>query len=112
MEVVPAELLGANLSTRTRLVTSSIGAGSGGDIQFMFAEDILGNHAPPFPRHTKQYRNLFKMEQAMQVERVEGFRDYIDDVKCGRFPGPKHIVNAPEGLIDRFLAAVDGNQHE
>ncbi|PAY20552.1 3-methyl-2-oxobutanoate hydroxymethyltransferase [Rhodopirellula sp. SM50] len=111
VEVVPAELL-AQISSRTRLVTSSIGAGSGGDIQFMFAEDILGNHAPPYPRHTKQYRNLFKMEQAMQVERVEGFRDYIDDVKSGRFPGPGHIVKAPEGLIDQFLAAVDDNRVE
>ncbi|QDV88562.1 3-methyl-2-oxobutanoate hydroxymethyltransferase [Stieleria magnilauensis] len=107
VEVVPAELL-AQISKRTRLVTSSIGAGSGGDIQFMFAEDILGNHAPPYPRHTKQYRNLFKMEQAMQAERVGGFRDYIDDVKSGQFPGPEHVVKAPEGLIDQFLAAVDG----
>lgn len=111
VEVVPAELL-IQISSRTRLVTSSIGAGSGGDIQFMFAEDILGNHAPPFPRHTKQYRNLYKMEQAIQVERVEGFRDYIDDVKNGRFPGPEHLVKAPDGLIDEFLAAVDGNQDE
>ncbi len=107
VEVIPAELL-VQISRRTRLVTSSIGAGSGGDIQFMFAEDILGNHAPPFPRHTKQYRNLFKMEQAIQEERVGGFRDYIDDVKNGRFPGPEHIVKTPDGLIDQFLAAVEG----
>lgn len=106
VEVVPAELLAA-ISRRTSLVTSSIGAGSGGDIQFMFAEDILGNHAPPFPRHTKQYRNLFQMEQAMQVERVEGFRDYIQDVKSGGFPGPEHVVKAPQGLIEQFLAKLD-----
>lgn len=105
VEVVPAELL-AELSRRTRLVTSSIGAGSGGDIQFMFAEDILGCHAPPYPRHTKQYRDLYSLEQAMQVERVEGFRDYINDVKSGQFPGAKHIVNAPSGLIEQFRAAV------
>jgi 3-methyl-2-oxobutanoate hydroxymethyltransferase len=111
VEVVPAELL-AEISSRTRLVTSSIGAGSGGDIQFMFAEDILGNHAPPFPRHTKQYRNLFKMEQAIQQERVGGFRDYIDDVKNGKFPGREHIVNAPEGLIEQFLAAVDEGRNK
>jgi len=107
VEVVPAELL-TEISSRTCLVTSSIGAGSGGDIQFMFAEDILGNHAPPYPRHTKQYRNLFKMEQAMQVERVEGFRDYINDVKSGGFPGPEHVVKAPEGLMEQFLARLDG----
>lgn len=107
IEVVPAELL-AEISRRTSLITSSIGAGSGGDIQFMFAEDILGNHAPPFPRHTKQYRNLFKMEQAIQVERVEGFRDFINDVKSGAFPGPEHVVKAPEGLIEQFLTKLEG----
>ena len=107
VEVVPAELL-TEISSRTCLVTSSIGAGSGGDIQFMFAEDILGNHAPPYPRHTKQYRNLFKMEQAIQVERVEGFRDYINDVKSGGFPGPEHVVKAPQGLMEQFLARLDG----
>lgn len=109
VEVVPAELL-TQISARTRLVTTSIGAGSGGDIQFMFAEDILGSHAPPFPRHTKQYRNLYKMEQAIQEERVAGFRDYIEDVKRGAFPGPEHIVKAPEGLIDGFLAAITTEQ--
>ena len=106
VEVVPAELL-KEISSRTSLVTSSIGAGSGGDIQFMFAEDILGNHAPPYPRHTKQYRDLYKLEQAIQVERVEGFRDYIKDVKSGAFPGPEHIVKAPKGLVDEFLAKFD-----
>lgn len=106
VEVVPAQLL-AELSSRTTLVTSSIGAGSGGDIQFMFAEDILGNHAPPYPRHTKQYRNIYELEQAIQAERIGGFRDYIDDVKNGRFPGPKHIVNAPEGLIEEFCSSID-----
>lgn len=106
LEVVPAQLT-AEISKRTTLVTSSIGAGSGGDIQFMFAEDILGNHAPPYPRHTKQYRNLHKMEQELQAERVGGFRDYIEDVKNGNFPGAEHVVNTPEGVIDQFLSAVD-----
>jgi 3-methyl-2-oxobutanoate hydroxymethyltransferase len=106
VEVVPAELL-REISARTSLVTSSIGAGSGGDIQFLFAEDILGNHAPPFPRHTKQYRNLYQMEQALQAERVAGFKDFISDVKSGLFPGPEHIVQAPKGLIDEFLGKVD-----
>lgn len=107
VEVVPAELL-KQISSRTRLVTSSIGAGSGGDIQFMFAEDILGCHAPPYPRHTRQYRDLYRMEQAMQEERVGGFRDFIRDVQSGQFPGPGHIVKTPDGLIDQFLDAITG----
>lgn len=107
VEVVPADLL-REISRRTSLVTSSIGAGSGGDIQFMFAEDILGNHAPPYPRHTKQYRNLFQMEQAIQEERVGGFRDFINEVRNGVFPGPEHVVKTPEGLIDAFRDKLDG----
>ena len=56
VEVIPAQLL-AEISKRTTLLTSSIGAGGGGDIQFLFAQDILGDGPAPFPRHSKQYRD-------------------------------------------------------
>lgn len=102
VEVIPAPLL-AEITRRTRLLTSSIGAGSGGDIQFLFAEDILGLNGPPYPRHSKQYRDLYKMRQAMQAERVGGFRDFIQDVRSGGFPGPEHVIKAPEGLLDAFI---------
>lgn len=102
VEVIPAALL-AEITKRTTLLTSSIGAGSGGDIQFLFAEDILGNNGPPYPRHSKQYRNLYKLREAMQAERIAGFKAFIQDVKSGGFPGPEHIVAAPEGLISAFV---------
>jgi 3-methyl-2-oxobutanoate hydroxymethyltransferase len=102
VEVIPAPLL-AEISKRTALLTSSIGAGAGGDIQFLFAEDILGNNGPPYPRHSKQYRQLHKMRAAMQAERVAGFREFIADVKSGKFPGREHIVEAPAGLIPAFV---------
>jgi 3-methyl-2-oxobutanoate hydroxymethyltransferase len=88
-------------------MTSSIGGGSGGDIQFLFADDILGNNAPPYPRHSKQYRNLYKMKQEMQAERVAGFKEFVDDVQQNRFPAEEHIIKAPDGLIDDFLASLD-----
>ena len=103
VEVIPAELL-AELTKRTTLLTSSIGAGSGGDIQFLFAEDILGNNGQPYPRHSKQYRDMYKLRQAMQAERVGGFKDFIADVRSGGFPGPQHIIEAPDGLISAFVA--------
>lgn len=102
VEVIPAALL-SEITKRTTLLTSSIGAGSGGDIQFLFAEDILGNNGPPYPRHSKQYRNLYKLREAMQAERISGFREFIQDVKSGGFPGPEHIVKAPDGLISAFV---------
>ncbi len=88
-------------------MTSSIGAGGGGDIQFVFAADILGNDPPPYPRHSKQYRQLFKMKEKMQAERVAGFQEFIDDVQQGRFPGPAHVIDAPDDLINTFINTVD-----
>ncbi len=107
VEVIPDALL-AEVTRRTTLLTSSIGAGSGGDIQFLFADDILGNAPPPWPRHSKQYRELYRMKEAMQAERIAGFREFVEDVRTGGFPGEEHVVKAPEGLMEAFLEAVEG----
>jgi 3-methyl-2-oxobutanoate hydroxymethyltransferase len=106
VEVIPAALL-AEITKRTTLLTSSIGAGGGGDIQFLFAEDILGNNGPPYPRHSKQYRDFHQLKAQLQAERVAGFREFVQDVKSGAFPGPEHVVDAPEGLIRDFIKRAD-----
>ena len=106
VEVIPEELL-IEISKRTKLLTSSIGAGKGGDIQFLFAEDILGNNPPPYPRHSKQYRQLYKMKEKMQLERVAGFKEFIKDVKTGNFPKTEHVVRATSGLIESFVKALN-----
>ncbi len=106
VEVIPEELLAA-ISKRTTLLTSSIGAGSGGDMQFLFAEDILGNNPPPYPRHSKQYRELYKLKQEMQAQRISGFKEFVNDVKSGKFPGPEHVIRAEEGLVDKFVEALN-----
>lgn len=106
VEVIPAELL-LEISRRTTLLTSSIGAGGGGDIQFLFADDILGNNGPPYPRHTKQYRDFFRLKQELQAERVAAFKEFIADVHSGRFPATEHVVKAPPGLVDGFLERLE-----
>ncbi len=106
IEVIPQQIL-QELSRRTSLITSSIGAGSSGDIQFLFGEDILGDGPGPFPRHSKQYRDLYALRQQMQAERVAGFRDYIADVQSGAFPGPEHVINVNKEIVDEFLERLD-----
>ena len=106
VEVIPEALL-VEITKRTSLLTSSIGGGAGGDIQFLFADDILGNNPPPYPRHSKQYRNIHKMKQEMQAERVGGFKDFIEDVQSGGFPAKEHVIKASDTLVDDFLAAVE-----
>lgn len=106
VEVIPEPLL-AEISKRTTLLTSSIGGGGGGDIQFLFADDILGNNRPPYPRHSKQYRELWKLKEQMQAERIAGFKEYIEDVRSGGFPAKQHIIEAPDGLMDAFVRFAD-----
>jgi 3-methyl-2-oxobutanoate hydroxymethyltransferase len=105
VEVIPEELL-AEISKQTSLMTSSIGSGSGGDIQFLFADDILGNNPPPYPRHSKQYRNMYKMKEEMQRERVAGFKEFVNDIREKKFPAHEHVVKAPENLIAEFLDKI------
>ena len=102
VEVIPENLL-IEISKKTSLLTSSIGAGKGGDIQFLFADDILGNNGPPYVRHSKQYKNLYELKKKMQLERVDGFKQFIKEVKSGTFPSKEHIIPTPEGLIEEFL---------
>ena len=49
---------------------------------------------------------MYKMKQEMQAERVAGFKEFIEDVQTGSFPEQKHIIQAPEGLIDKFLNEI------
>ena len=103
--IAPEDLL-IEISKKTSLLTSSIGAGKGGDIQFLFADDILGNNGPPYVRHSKQYKNFYELKQKMQLERIDGFRQFIKEVQSGEFPKKEHIISAPEGLIDDFLKKI------
>ncbi len=106
VEVIPEKLM-IEISKRTSLLTSSIGGGKGGDIQFLFAEDILGNNRPPYPRHSKQYRKLYEMKEAMHRERVGGFKDFIQEVRDGVFPAPEHVIDSTDDFISQFLDQID-----
>ena len=105
-EVIPSRLM-RELSSRTSLVTISIGSGNGGDVQFLFAEDILGASEGPFPRHSKQYCNLFREAQRIQKIRVNAFKDFIDDVNSDIFPSNNFEVEVTEEFVERFCNYLD-----
>ena len=105
-EVIPSRLM-RELSSRTSLVTISIGSGNGGDVQFLFAEDILGASQGPFPRHSKQYCNLLKEAQRIQKIRVNAFKDFIDDVNSDNFPSNNFEVEVTEEFVERFCNYLD-----
>ena len=105
-EVIPSRLM-RELSSRTSLVTISIGSGNGCDVQFLFADDILGASEGPFPRHSKQYCNLFREAQRIQKIRVNAFKDFIDEVNKNIFPSNKFEVEVTEEFVERFCNYLD-----
>jgi len=105
-EVIPSKIM-RELSKRTSLITMSIGSGNGGDVQLLFSEDILGDSAGPFPRHSKQYCNLQNERNKMQKMRIKAFKEFILDIETGVFPSKKYEVQVSDNLIKTFCNEID-----
>ncbi|MCA1490689.1 3-methyl-2-oxobutanoate hydroxymethyltransferase [Ensifer sp. NBAIM29] len=105
IEVVPDEVAAA-ISKRTSLLMLSMGAGSGCDAQYLFADDVLGQTRGHTPRHAKVYRNFAAEFDRLQQERIAAFREYAEDVRSGAYPEKAHrVAIAPEEL-EVFLATI------
>ena len=107
LEVVPHNLA-RFLAGRTSLILMSLGSGTGCDTQFLFSDDILGDYEERPPRHAKAYRNFADAYRRLQTERVSAFREYIADVKEGRFPDRDHLVEMEGDLLNEVIRSVTG----
>ena len=101
VECVPKDVLN-ELTKRTKMLTISIGAGSHGDVQFLFAEDILGHSLIDTPRHAKMYRNFSKIYQNMQKERINAFKEFKKDVLTNKYPAKKHSIGIEKTELNKF----------
>lgn len=105
LEVVP-DRVAAEISRRTSLVMLGMGAGSGADAQYLFAEDVLGCTRGHRPRHAKTYRDFAGEYARLQRERVAAFGEFRADVESGTYPAPEHVVPIDDTEFERFLAAL------
>lgn len=106
IEVVPSAVA-TLIAQRTSLLLISMGAGAGGDAQYLFADDVLGANRGHVPRHAKTYRNFAAEYDRLQAERVQAFAEFNSDVSSGRYPQPQHEVSiSPEelGKFQRLLS--------
>ena len=101
VECVPKEIL-TELTQNTKMLTISIGSGSEGDVQFLFAEDILGISPNNAPRHAKMYRNFDKINQNMQKERINAFKEFKKDVSEKKYPNKKHSIKIDKKELNKF----------
>lgn len=105
IEVVPVEVA-TEISKRVDILLWSMGSGPGCDVQYLFAEDILGTNRGHMPRHAKVYRNFAAEYDRLQQERIAAFGEFIADVNRGAYPEDRHIVRMPQDELDRFLSAL------
>lgn len=105
LEVVPHRLA-AVLSQNTSLLLMSLGSGTGCDTQFLFSDDLLGEYEERIPRHAKAYRNFLAEYRRLQDERIAAFREYVADVKEGRFPEPSHLIEMEEAEFEAFRQSL------
>jgi len=101
VECVPEDILG-EITKETKLLTLSIGSGKRSDVQFLFAEDILGCSSIDTPRHAKMYANFNKLNAEIQKERIKAFKKFASEVKNGTFPSKKHSIPIENNELNNF----------
>ena len=105
VECVPSKVMEI-ISNNTSMVTVSIGSGYNADVQFLFAEDILGYGNVDLPRHAKQYRNFKKIYDDLQKERIKAFKEYKRDIIDTQFPSKSNIIDISEIELNKLKKAV------
>lgn len=106
IEVVPVEVAKA-ISERTSLIMLSMGAGTGCDAQYLFADDILGQNRGHMPRHSKVYRNFAAEYDRLQAERIAAFSEYVADVNSLAYPEDRHVVHMAPDELGQFMKRLD-----
>jgi len=84
-----------------------MGAGPGGDAQYLFSTDILGYSDWWTPKHSKQYRDFRAEHERLQAEREGAFREFVADVTSGEYPQPEHLVPVADDVHADFVAYLD-----
>ena len=82
LEAMPAGLAG-EITCSLGIPTIGIGAGADCDGQVLVTNDMLGAYERFTPKFVKKYANL-------SAPMREAFKQYMDEVKSGVFPGKEH----------------------
>jgi 3-methyl-2-oxobutanoate hydroxymethyltransferase len=98
-EAVPARIA-AVISRELEIPTIGIGAGAGTDGQILLSYDLLGVFTDFKPKFTKRYANLTEVA-------VGGLRQFVEEVKAGRFPDDEHSYGVDERELEKFLGLVE-----
>ena len=102
VEVVPPKVAEI-ITKKVKLLTISMGSGSGCDGQYLFSQDILGYNSGHVPRHSRIYRNFKKKFDELHIERVNAYKEFIKDTEDKNFNDPKITVRIEDKEYENFL---------
>ena len=94
------------ISKRTSLITSSLGSGAGGDIIYLFQNDICGEQ-PDSPRHARAFGNIYALQQQIQAERRSALAAFRDAALSGSYPAPAETAAIDDEEFEKFAVQLD-----
>lgn len=92
LEAVPPELT-EFISNKLDIPVYSIGAGLPCDGQLLICGDMLGMFQAFTPKFVKKYANVAEVE-------INAFKEYVEDVKTGKFPTDDHVYHIKDSKED------------
>ena len=104
-EVIPGPVL-AEISKRTSIITVSLGSGPGGDVDYLFMNDICGEQEY-LPRHSRAFGNLHRLHEQIKAERIAAVRAFREAAQDGSFPGEAETVAMDTREMDGFLEKLE-----
>lgn len=104
-EVICAEVM-AEITRRTRLLTSSLGSGDGADILYLFQSDICGEDESR-PRHARAFGDILGLQRRIAAERRAALAAFRAAATGGSYPAEAEIAHCPPGELAAFLDRLD-----
>ena len=101
VEVVAADALAA-ITPLTSMSIISLGSGGGGDIDYLFQEDICGLN-PNLPRHGKAFGELAPLYEEIAMQRRAALSAFREACSSNTFPTREHSVAMPAEEKEAFL---------
>jgi len=96
------------LKKHTSLVLNSLGSGTGGDVMFLFFEDICGEtNGIKMPRHAKSWGNGKSIKEELNKERAKAIKGFKTEVQNMTYPDSDHVVEMLPGEKDILLEKLD-----
>ena len=96
------------LKKHTSLVLNSLGSGTGGDVMFLFFEDICGEtNGIKMPRHAKSWGNGKSIKEELNKERAKAIKGFKTEVENMTYPDSDHVVEMLPGEKDILVEKLD-----